>query len=219
MKTSKIIFISTFGIIGLFLLSLLIQFDPHKKGISNTEFEKVSLPHFSYLIINKGASVTVSFGISDSLMFSHNKGVVTTKPVYRTSGDTLIIDIVPQQDNSDLELTCSGLKSISLADSRIDLKQISLENLQIEGENAEINFYDKVIVNSLKVSLTKEARFYCDDSSLKEIELKLNHSNAELRVDNILEINAELRDSSELSTWKVLKSDITTDETSRYFSR
>jgi len=218
MKTSKIIFISFFGVIGLFLLSLLIQVPKGKHDV-NFETETVALPQFSHLVVTKGANLQVTFGASDSIKLSHNKGIIITKPVYWTKGDTLIVDPIPNQENFFLELTCRTLKSISLTESRIDLRQIGLGNLQIEGTNAEISFNDNVIIDSLCLNLSSGSQFWCNSSTLKTVNLIADKSNADFSIDQITELKAELRDSSELSTWKVLRSDIKTDESSRYYSR
>jgi len=217
MKTSKIIFISFFGIIGLFLLSLLIQVPQEKRGMK-IETETEALPKFSHLEITKGANIIVSYGSSDSIKLAHNKGVIVTKPVYWTKGDTLIVDPIPNQENFFLELTCSGLKSISLTESHMDIKQISLDNLRIEGTKAEIGFYD-VTIDSLSMSLSSESRFWCSNSKVKKVNLIADKSNADFSIDPIAELKAELHESSELSAGKVLQSNVTSDETSRYYSR
>ena len=218
MKTSKIIFISFFGVIGLFLLSFLIQVPRDKRGFQ-FESETEALPPFSHLVVTKGANLQVSYGTSDSIKLSHNKGVIVTKPVYWTKGDTLIVDPIPNQENFFLNLTCSGLKSITLAESRVELNQITLGNLQIEGKNAEINFSYNVSIDSLWLNLSSDSRFWCNSSTLKIVNLIAEKSNVDFSIDQITELKAELRDSSELSTWKVLRSDVLSDETSRYYSR
>ncbi|HNZ71730.1 MAG TPA: hypothetical protein PKJ43_03865 [Prolixibacteraceae bacterium] len=217
MKTSKIIFITFFGVIGLFLLSLLIQVPQEKRGMK-IETETEALPKFSHLEITKGANLIVSYGSSDSIKLAHNKGVIVTKPVYWTKGDTLIVDPIPNQENFFLELTCSGLKSISLTESHMDIKQISLDNLRIEGTKAEIGFYD-VTIDSLSMSLSSESRFWCSNSKVKKVNLIADKSNADFSIDPIAELKAELHESSELSAGKVLQSNVTSDETSRYYSR
>jgi hypothetical protein len=218
MKTSKIIFISFFGVIGLFLLSLLIQVPKGKHDV-NFETETVALTQFSHVVVTKGANLQVTFGASDSIKLSHKKGIIITKPVYWTKGDTLIVDPIPNQENLFLELTCRTLKSISLTESRIDLRQIGLGNLKIEGTNAEISFYDNVVIDSLCLNLSSGSHFWCNSSTLKTVNLIADKSNVDFSIDQIAELKAELRDSSELSTWKVLRSDIKTDESSRYYSR
>jgi hypothetical protein len=217
MKTSKIIFITFFGVIGLFLLSLLIQVPQEKRGMK-IETETEALPKFSHLEITKGANLIVSYGSSDSIKLAHNKGVIVTKPVYWTKGDTLIVDPIPNQENFFLELTCSGLKSISLTESHMDIKQISLDNLRIEGTKAEIGFYD-VTIDSLSMSLSSESRFWCSNSKVKKVNLIADKSNADFSIDPIAELKAELHESSELSAGKVLRSNVKSDETSRYYSR
>lgn len=218
MKTSKIIFISFFGVLGLFLLSFLIQVPRDKRGFQ-FESETEALPPFSHLVVTKGANLQVSYGTSDSIKLSHNKGVIVTKPVYWTKGDTLIVDPIPNQENFFLNLTCSGLKSITLAESRVELSQITLGNLQLEGKNAEINFSYNVTIDSLWLSLSSGSNFWCNSSKLNAVNLQADKSNVDFSIDQITELKAELRDSSELSTWKVLRSDVLSDETSRYYSR
>ncbi len=218
MKTSNTIFISFFGVIGLFLLSFLIQV-PHDKRDMNFENVTEALPQFSHLVVTKGANLQVSYGTADSIRLSHDKGVIVTKPVYWTQGDTLIVDPVPNQENFFLNLTCSGLKSITLAESRVELSQITLGSLQIECNNAEINFSYDVKIDSLWLKLSSDSRFWCNSSTLKTVNLIADQSNADFSIDQIAELKAELRDSSELSTWKVLRSNVQTDESSRYYSR
>jgi hypothetical protein len=218
MKTSKIIFISFFGIIGLFLLSLLIQV-PEGKRDAKLESESKALPQFSHLVVSKGANLQVSYGASDSIRLSHDKGIIITQPVFWTKGDTLVVDPIPNQGNFFLELTCSVLKSISLNESRVDLRQITLSNLQIEGTNAEINFSYNVTIDSMWMNLSSGSQFWCNSSKLKAVQLTANKSNADFSIDQIADLKADLRDSSELSTWKVLRSNVQTDETSRYYSR
>jgi len=218
MKTSKIIFISFFGVIGLFLLSFLIQVPSEKRGLQ-FESETEALPPFSHLVVTKGAYLIVSYGSSDSIRLSHNKGTIVTKPVYWTKGDTLIVDPIPNQEHFSLNLTCSGLKSITLAESRVELSQITLRNLQLEGKNAEINFSNDVIIDSLWLNLSSGSNFWCNSSKLNTVNLQADKSNVDFSIDQITELKAELRDSSELSTWKVLRSDVLSDETSRYYSR
>jgi hypothetical protein len=179
----------------------------------------IALPHFSHLEITKGANLVVSYGANDSLKLSHNKGVIITKPVYWTKGDTLIVAPIPNQENFFLNLTCSGLKSITLAESRVELSQITLGNLQLEGKNAEINFSNNVKIDSLRLCLSSGSNFWCNSSKLNAVNLQADKSNVDFSIDQITELKAELRDSSELSTWKVLRSDVKSDETSRYYSR
>ncbi len=218
MKTSKIIFISFFGVIGLFLLSFLIQVPLDKRGFQ-FESETEALPQFSHLVVTKGAYLIVSYGSSDSIRLSHKKGTIVTKPVYWTKGDTLIVDPIPNQEIFSLNLTCSGLKSISLTESQIELSQITLGNLQLEGKNAEINFSNDVKIDSLWLNLSSGSNFWCNSSKLNAVNLQADKSNVDFSIDQITELKAELRDSSELSTWKVLRSDVLSDETSRYYSR
>jgi len=105
-----------------------------------------------------------------------------------------------------------------LTESHMDIKQISLDNLRIEGTKAEIGFYD-VTIDSLSMSLSSESRFWCSNSKVKKVNLIADKSNADFSIDPIAELKAELHESSELSAGKVLRSNVKSDETSRYYSR
>ncbi len=219
MKTSKIIFISFFGAIGLFLLSLLIQVDPKKFENEKYQNETIALPSFNHLIVEKEYNLTLVQGLADSIKLTYEKGVVIAKPIYTMRGDTLVISPEPNKDFWFYELSFKNLKSIKATSCKFELRKLSLQNLYINGTGAEINFSDAVELDSLKMNLFFNSQFWTNSSKLKTVQLIADKSNADFSIDQIAELKAELRDSSELSTWKVLRSDVKSDETSRYYSR
>lgn len=219
MKTSKIIFISFFGVIGLFLLSLLIQVDPKKYENDHIKNETLVLPAFNHLVVEKGSNLTLIQDLADSIKLTYEKGVIISKPVYSMKGDTLVVSPVESKDYCFIELRFRNLKSIQATNCSLVLNKILAESLFVEATNVELNFHDAVTLDSLKIKLLTGSNFWCNSSTLKTVNLFADQSNADFSIDQIAELKAELRDSSELSTWKVLRSDVQTDETSRYFSR
>ncbi len=219
MKTSKIIFISFFGVVGLFLLSLLIQVDPKKFENENIQNETISLPSFNHLIVEKEYNLTLIQDLADSIKLTHEKGVVIAQPIYTMRGDTLIIKHERNEDYRFFEIHFKNLKSIKATNCHFELNRISAANLKLEGTSAEINFGDAVTLDSIEMKLLAGANFWSNNSKMNVLMLNVSKSRAEFNIDVIKELKAELRDSSELSTWKVLRSDVQTDETSRYYSR
>jgi len=96
MKTSKIIFITFFGVIGLFLLSLIIQTDPKNRGnreLQEMKREAFTLPSISHLIVHEGCNVRLTSGQADSIKIGYHKDLVLDHPVFSVSGDTPIAGI------------------------------------------------------------------------------------------------------------------------------
>ncbi len=219
MKTSKIIFISFFSAVGLFLLSLLIQVDPQKFENEKYQNETIALPSFNHLIVEKEYNLTLVQGLADSIKLTYEKGVVIAKPIYTMRGDTLVISPEPNKDFCFYELSFKNLKSIKATSCKFELNRISAAKLRLEGTSAEINFSDAVTLDSIEMKLLAGANFWSNNSKVNVLTLNVSKSRAEFNIDVIKELKAELLDSSELSTWKVLRSNVQTDETSRYYSR
>jgi hypothetical protein len=222
MKTSKIIFITFFGIIGLFLLSLLIQTNPEKRGnkeLREMNREAVSLPKFSHLIVHGDFPFTLLKGNADSIKFGYARDLQLIQPIYFLKGDTLIVDPIPNNKGYYIEVLCSRLKSITLEGARLDIQEINFSALRIDGRKSEISLNNMVSIDSAIIQLRDSSRLWCNDSKIKLLQIIMQNSNAEFNIEVIEDMKAELRDSSELSVGKVLHSDVKTDETSRYYSR
>jgi hypothetical protein len=222
MKTSKIIFIVFFSVIGLLLLSLLIQNNPEKRG--NKEFreihrEVVALPTFSHLIVHDGCNVRIINGISDSLKIGYKKDLVLEHSIYTINGDTLIINQIPDNKGFYTDLTCTKLKSIQTTNSYIIIDQFSFAELNIDGTNSTIDINNNVSILFATIHLTNGSRLWYNNSTLGKVNITLVRSSTEFNIDKITELKAELRDSSELTVGRVLHNDVKTDETSRYYSR
>jgi len=219
MKTSKIIFISFFSIIGLFLLSLMIQKKDPTNDRNNMKEEKFALPPFSHLIITKGSTVRLSSGMSDSIKLGYNKEWKMEHPVYFVNKDTLTIEPYPEKKGYYTELICRDLKSITILQARLDIDSFHVDSLKLEGTCCEVDINNLAAIKSLNIHLQSKSWLWCNSPTIDLINLNLEQSKSEFNVDQFVELKAELRDSSELSAGKVLHSNVKTDETSRYYSR
>jgi hypothetical protein len=222
MKTSKIIFISFFGIVVLFLLSLLIQTDPEKranKELSEMKKEEVALPTIFHLIVNEGCNVRIARGVSDSIKIGYRKDLVLEHSIYTVSGDTLIINKFPNDKGFYTDILCSKLTAVQIKNSYVNIDQNYFPELNIEGANSTIDINNNVSIQLANIDLKAGSRLWYNNSKLEKLQLNLEKSRADFDIDQIAELKAELRDSSELTVQKVLRSDVQTDETSRYYSR
>ena len=199
MKTSKIIFISFFCIIGLFLLSMLIQTE--KKTRIDFFLTKAVLPPFSHLIINDSEGIEVKLSTIDSIFVYHKPNTKALMPDYRLQKDTLFITWPKHQNGMTWQnsINCSKLKSITLKHSKIDLRGLDAD--------------------SLNICVHANSNLQCNMDHINLVKLEMSHSEANFNTQKIEHLQAVVRDSSNLSTWKVLRTDVTVDETSRYYSR
>lgn len=222
MKTSKIIFISFFSIIGLFLLSLLIQTNPKNRGnkeLREMKKDSIALPPFSHLIINEGSTVRLSSGIADSIKIGYKKDLQMVHPIYTSNGDTLTINSYPEDKGYYTELICKNLNSIILYHARLDIDNFMGDSLKVEGISSAIDINNLATFQSLNIHLQAKSWLWCNFKSIEFIRLRLEGSHSELNIDRLHELKAELADSSELSISKALHSDVITDETSSFYIR
>ena len=210
---------SFFSLVSLFLLSLTIQTkDTGRDMRSEINQEKFVLPAFSHLVIKDGCNVRLSYSPSDKLEIGYFKDLVLEKPIYSVAGDTLTIVPFPEQKGFFTNLYCSNLKSISITNARLDITEYKQSKLVIDELGSHIYTYSNSTIDTLDLRCIN-SNFRIDGGNIKYAQLSLKKSGAELYLGKIEEMKAELSDTSNLSTNKVLLSNIKTDESSRYFSR
>jgi len=181
--------------------------------------EEVALPTISHLIVNEGCNVRIARGVSDSIKIGYKKDLVFEHSIYTVVGDTLIINKFPNDKGFYTDILCSKLTAIQITNSYINIDQNYFPELNIEGANSTIDINNDVSIQLATIHLTVGSRLWCNNSTLEKVQLNLEKSSADFNIDDIAEMKAELRDSSELTVQKVLHSDVKTDETSRYYSR
>jgi hypothetical protein len=221
MKTSKIIFISFFSIIGLFLLSFLIQVKPNKqqRPISELESKTVSLSSFSHLVITDGVNLDIEGGESDALIV-YPTGKKLSAPNYRVSGDTLIVDSLQEKSFVFLKLIAHEIKTIKQTNGSLVIRQFNATKLSVTGSNCNFSLNNEVVIDSLDLNLSSGSYMDCQRStSVKVVKAGFDNSKAYFYNDKLDQLDAILNNNSELTANRVLQSNVKTDETSRYFSR
>lgn len=218
MKTSKIILITFFGIIGLFLLSLTIQVKPR---IIEAVSKSVSLPQFRHLVVNSSCNLTLSVGSNDSIRWIYKKNTNPDPPSFSSKGDTLFINwqMVKQDPFFLIEVSCNDLESVTVSESTLKLNQLKAEKFQIIGNQCNVNFRDHISVDSIAIDLENGSNLSCSNSTFRSANIKLLSSQASFYNVPIDELTANIRLNSVLSANQVLHANVSKDFNSKYSSQ
>jgi len=216
MKTSKIIFITFFSILTLFLLSMMIQTNKNKTQFIHTT---VTLPPFHHLVLNDVRNIDVRQSITDSILVFHNSSTKAIMPDYGVKDDTLIVTWPHHQSEMYQAITCSKLRSITLKNSKLTLYGLNTDSLNILARSGDITMNQGGAVNYFSINLQSDSRLWCNLDQISWVKLDMSHSEARFRTDKIGHLQAEIRNSSEINVQKVLRTEVTSDESSRYYSR
>lgn len=216
MKTSRIIFISFFSVISLFLLSLTIQTKNLSENVyKELKHESYALPAFSHLIIEEGCNVRVNEGPADSLQVDYPRELKLEHPVYSASGDTLIIKATPHGKAFFTSLSCNNLKSLRITSAELNASKLKCSSLKIDELNSRIYIESSSSVDTL-ILHSVDSRYRGDLKRMKSVQILLEKSSAEFWGGTIEEMSAEIRDTSTLNISKVLLSNVKSDESSNY---
>jgi hypothetical protein len=218
MKTSKIILIGFFSVVGLFLLSLLIQVDP-KDREPEYKNEAMALPPFKHLVLQNSEPVTIIQAQTDSAFVDYATKNQAVFPEFELKGDTLILTWAKQENNWGRSISCSQLKSVTVKGSRLDINEFAMDTLKVEAEGGEFYLNSSSHIGYLNLDLKQKSFAHFECKTVNQLETRVVYSNLELQIEQIGNLRAELQDSSSLTTWKVLHTDVRSDETSRYYSR
>jgi hypothetical protein len=218
MKTSKIILIGFFSLVGLFLLSLLIQVDSDKQERGFHQ-EAISLPPFKHLVLLNSASIDVYQGENDSAFVHFDSKTEAVFPDYELKGDTLVLVWANKDFNWSRTISCSNLKSVRVENSRLNINKLAIDSFKVAAFGSEIHINNKVEIEHICLQANQKSNVKINEAIVKSIDAKVKCSRAELHIKQLDELRAELQDSSILSTWKVLHTDVISEPMSRYYSR
>jgi hypothetical protein len=218
MKTSKIILIGFFSLVGLFLLSLLIQVDSDEQ---DQRFKRaaIALPHFKHLVLLNSPSVQLFQGDSDSVIVNFDSKVEINFPVFELKGDTLEIYWPEQEGAWGRYLFCSELKTITVKNSRLNLNPFSSDSIMIYAEKGEVHINSSIDMRHIDLVAMQKSYVKINGTVVKTVNALAGNSRVDLHIEQIGVLKAELQDSSTLSTWKVSHTEVISEPMSRYYSR
>ncbi|HOO84005.1 MAG TPA: hypothetical protein PLS94_05555 [Prolixibacteraceae bacterium] len=218
MKTSNIILIGFLSLVGLFLLSLLYQFDKDKQhhGIQQAA---IALPPFKHLVLLNSADVNLVQAKTDSAIVHFDSKTEALFPKFELKGDTLELSWPNHDGNWGRNINCSGLKTVTVKNSRLNINGFASDSIGIFAEAGEIHVNYNVKFDHISLEIAQKSFAKIKGTVVKSVDAKVKYSYAELHIEQLGELRAELQDSSTLSTWKVLHTDVISEPMSRYYSR
>lgn len=218
MKISRIIFISFFTAVALFLLSFMKQSDKQRDYNANFTEKNLDLPAFSHVKVSEGCNVSIKSGASNVLHIAYNKDQKLENPVFEMNEDTLIIKSVPGDFNYFIDVYGNNMKSLTITKARVDLDKLDVSKFYIESLHGEVyTRTDQLPDTIVYEGISSHCRLHAQQ--LRLLDIKLQKSECHFFIEKIEALNANLKDTSELSTQKVLQATIQADESSRYFAR
>ena len=216
MKISRVIFISFFSVISLFMLSLTIQTkNPSDHAYRELNHESYALPAFSHLVIKEGCNVRLDEGPSDSLQVDYPRELKLEHPVYSVNGDTLIIEASPRGEAFFTSLSCNNLKSLRITSAELNVSGLNCSRLKIDQISSRIYIDSSSSLDTLTLH-SIDSHYRTDLKRMKSAQVLLEKSSAEFWSGTIEEMSAEIRDTSTLNLSKVLLSNVKSDESSSY---
>jgi len=218
MKTSKIILIGFFSLASLFLLSLLIQVDSNKQD-QRFQQASIALPQFKHLVLLNSANVDILQTKTDSAIVQFDSKTEAVFPEFELNGDTLVLSWPNHNENWGRTIICSDLKTITVKNSRLNMNEFASDSIRIFAESGEIHINSKVKIDYISLELSQKSFAMIYGPIVKSVDADVKNSRAELHIEQLGELRAELQDSSTLSTWKVLHTDVRSDTMSRYYSQ
>lgn len=186
MKTSRILFISFFGLIGVVLLSLLIP-APEK---SKTEMESAKdrfreivkeIPVFKHLKVEPRCFVEVfaSDSLPNRITISEPVDSVPHEVAFYLLGDTLVVTSTDKHEGNYAKLYCGDLLSYTaLGRIKISNRQHSILVCAQKGGNVEVG--TRFSGTRLFVGATEKGKVYSRCDKITYVKAQLN--NAELKV-------------------------------------
>lgn len=220
MKTSKIIFISFFSMLGLFLMSLMIDIPQDPKLFGHEH----ALPPFTHLVVKGKSTVNVvlasQLGKSDSLSFYFTKDDCLSKGLYQSKGDTLLIDVENCDNLNQVILKCLKLPVIKANNASLFLSGDTTVHIRdtvlIVGTSSYIEIM--YLGSDLKMNalLNDKSTLNCYSKNIESVSISLNSSNAFFNNLSISSLTGVLVDDSHLDVSSATHLNITSDKSSKF---
>jgi len=220
MKTSKIIFISFFSMLGLFLMSLLIDIPQDPKLFGHEH----ALPSFSHLVIKGKPTVNVvlasQLAKNDSLSFYFTKDDCSSNGLYQTKGDTLLIDVENCDNLNHVILKCLKLPDITANNASLFLSGDTAMNIRdtvsIVGTSSFVGINNMCSDLKMNLSFNDKSILDCQSKNIATVNISLNSSNAFFYDLSIGNLTGVLSNGSILNVSSATHLNITSDNSSKF---
>lgn len=221
MKTNKIIILSYFSFIVVFLLSLMIMgfaFRNKKYEDSNIEKEtkEIDLDNFSHMNISQeGCDVILGSNEKNELTYIHNLKDSIIAPKYEIRNDTLFILSTKNNLNDEIRVKVKDIKSIICCKSELSIREFIQDSVKIEANLSKVYIKKDSEISFVDIELKNSSNLYGSNYNGSSFKLNIDNSKFEISADKKLDlVEGIVAKSSSVRLPKVLKIDIDSDETS-----
>jgi hypothetical protein len=184
-----------------------------------------AVPPFKHLVVKGRIPVSIVLSgqkaKNDSLSFYFDKANYSSKGLYQTQGDTLLIDVENSSNLSFVALTCFKLPKIEAYNAAISLSgDTSMQmpdSISIVATSSRINIIDKLSFLKLNLLLNDCSRFDSNAKNIENLSISLNRSQCYFFNAVINQFKGTLTNYSHLNVVNAEKLEITADKSSKYY--
>lgn len=222
MKTSRIIFITFFSIIGLFLFSLMIMgFMFKNKEYNNFRpenliSESIPLEGFSHIVSEPNCRIELKSGDANQLNYASLADKEIVKPIFNLKDDTLFITTTRTNMNNDVQITVQQIKTITGCNNNLTLRDFSQDSIKVILNGTEISLQQNTSIGKLELSLKSQSRCNGWNCQITNLNLTSDNSKFEASIQNRLEsVKVDIANHSEVRLPKSLNYNLNLDKTSK----
>ncbi len=228
MKTSKIIFISFFSFVGLFLLSVMIlgmafngiateerkdrrvEYENRVKTIKiNKQFKHVFVKNKGSITITRGEEQTVKY-------YSYNSNDTLIVPEFEIVNDTLFFSVRNGMSTTLTLNDVNNLKSVSGINSSVHLSSLDMSSLKLDFKAGKIRINNDVNISNLYVSLCENSGFTAYPLNVDSLYVNINNSRFRGNYKKRLSlVKGTITNKSDVRLPSVLHIDLDIDESSK----
>lgn len=217
MKISKILFISFFALLGIFLIALPIHIKSNigetakKRSLYNNEV--ISLPEFNHLIVAHNSCFEISDGEENTIIYSFPEDSLIDIIEYRISGDTLILPQQKTRKFQSVKIRCGNLESItSQVSLSIEKSQDTLSICSKAGQTIiRGNNFKQLNIIGQGGKLRTASSIYID-----ELNVHLNKSKLDFYDTKVDRLNATMENNAKMTIKRANSININKDKTCQF---
>ena len=221
MKTSRIIFISFFSTIGVFMITLMILgFIYNDKENSRKHLhapKSVSLPlePYNHIAISNDCRVSLVSDTVNLLSYNFNPDSAQIKPDFKISNDTLFVLSTQTNLSKDIQLKVNNSVTIFGNLCNLTLNKFYQKSLSIDVRQSEVRF-NAVSIDDVEISLRESSRCNGWDFTAQKVTLNTRNSTFELNFKTKLKVlEGNITDGSNVRLPQALHYNLNVDESSK----
>ena len=198
MKISRIIFISYFSLIGLFLIGFTIMGfaynDKSSDEFKRDHYEEVSgdLQSYHHIYVDKDCKVNINSSDRSYFSYAVKKEENQGKPFFEIRNDTLFV----QHTKRFITIYSDQLNSVCGQECNVTFGKVNLSSLFVRIRKGRVRFLKDVTISELSLSLI-ESRLGAGDLKTKLLNLEVDNSEVNVHCNRKFEeVKGTIRNNS-----------------------